>query len=70
MKLSDYIKTVPQGYKLKTIREIAEKLGISEIYFRHMCMGKVNIPERYAVPIEKATNGLVTRKDIAPHMYE
>lgn len=70
MTLIDYIKTIPTGKRISVIRKIANSLGISKSYMFHMSNGTRPIPIKYAVPLEKATNGIVGRQDTAPHMYE
>lgn len=70
MKLSQYIETFPRQERRQLRVEIAKKLGISEIYLRHMTSGRKKIQEKYAVAIEKATDGKVRRQDVCPHLYE
>lgn len=70
MKLDEYINSFPRAAKPKKRVELAYKLGISEIYVRSMCNGNKRILEKWAVAIEKATDGNVTRQEICPHLYE
>jgi DNA-binding transcriptional regulator YdaS (Cro superfamily) len=45
---------------------IASQLGISEVYVRSMCSGNKPIPAKYALRIEKITDGAVPKHVTAP----
>jgi DNA-binding transcriptional regulator YdaS (Cro superfamily) len=70
MKLNEYIESFPREVRHEVRKQLAHKLGISEVYVRSMCNGSKRILEKWAVPIEKATHGKVTRQDVCPHLYE
>ena len=69
MILYDYIKQFPCSQRVTERQRIAKALGVSESYVRSMCNGNRKIPGIYAIPIERATNGLVTRHETCPHLY-
>lgn len=60
MNLRDYIESFPGRKQRAAVRrKIAEALGVSEGYVRSMCNGHREIPEDYAIPLHKATDGAV-----------
>ncbi len=69
MTLAEYIKQVPRNERNALRQRIAAVLGVSEVYVRSMCNGNKNIPGIYAIPIEKVTNGAVSRHITAPVLY-
>lgn len=69
MTLKEYVNAFPRSQR-KSVREwIANQLRISETYVRSMCNGVKRIPEKYALRIEKLTNGVVPRYVTSPEMY-
>ena len=62
MKLKEYTAKLPRG----GCGVLAKKLGISKSYLSQMVTGKAAISPTNAVAIEKATDGVVTRKDMRP----
>jgi DNA-binding transcriptional regulator YdaS (Cro superfamily) len=69
MTLADYIRRFPYAQRASVRRHIAATLGISEVYVRSMCNGNKTIPGKYALGIERATQGLVSRHVISPTLY-
>lgn len=62
MKFSDYVGSLPHGGKKK----LAEDLGIRPGYLSGLISGKLTITVTRAMDIERATKGVVTRKDLRP----
>ena len=60
MKLSDYLKAMPRGYRFT----LAEKIGCHPVYLSHIATGYRTPSPKMAVDIEQATNGAVTRFDL------
>lgn len=69
MMLKEYINSFPRTERKKIKHSIAQKLNISDAYIDSMCNGHRRIPEKWAVALEKATHGKVTRQEICPHLY-
>lgn len=69
MTLSEYIKSYPRHQRSFIREQIAKELNVSEVYIRSMCNKNKVIPAKYALRIEKITNGAVSRHIIAPHYY-
>jgi len=69
MNLTEYVKSFPRAKRCAVRFRIASALGVSEVYVRSMCNGQKNIPAKYAIAIELATNGLVSRHITAPDFY-
>ncbi len=51
---------------VETAASLARKLGISPVLISQWRSGNRPIPLERCVPIEQATDGLVTRKDLRP----
>ena len=49
--------------------EFAKKLNITPGFVSHWINGTRPIPAKYAIPIELATNGIVTRYESRPDIY-
>ena len=69
MTLSEYVKAFPRAQRVSVREWIAKQLGVSEIYVRSMCSGNKPIPAKYAIHIEKMTDGGVPRHITAPEFY-
>lgn len=69
MTLKEYIKAFPRSERMAVRQQLASKLNISEVYLRSMCSGNKRIPAKYALSIERLTNGAVSRRVIAPELY-
>ena len=69
MTLSEYVKTFPRLQRMALRLWIASQLGISEVYVRSMCSGNKRIPAKYAIRIEKITDGAVPKHVTAPEFY-
>jgi len=69
MTLTEYIKSFPRHERAAYRKRIARALNISEVYVRCMCNGHKSIPGKYAIAIERITNGLVPRSITAPELY-
>jgi DNA-binding transcriptional regulator YdaS (Cro superfamily) len=65
MKLSEYFSTEPLGAR----GEMAEYLGISLTWLSLLIHERRTASAALAVKIEKATQGLVTRKDLRPDLF-
>jgi DNA-binding transcriptional regulator YdaS (Cro superfamily) len=65
MTLAEYFSTEPRGARM----EMAEYLGITPTYLSMLIYYRRRPSNDMAIAIEKATQGLVTRKDLLPHMY-
>ena len=64
MNLKTYISTVETGASL------AARLKVPNVSISNWANGKRAIPLRWMPVIEKATNGLVTRKDLCPKDWQ
>ncbi len=69
MNLQQYFNSLPLCDRQQKTLELADVLKISRSYMYLLRQGKRRLPEKFAVPIEKATNGMVSRTELAPHMY-
>jgi DNA-binding transcriptional regulator YdaS (Cro superfamily) len=69
MTLSEFVHTFPRTQRMALRQLLADQLGISEVYVRSMCSGHKSIPPKYALRIEKMTNGVVPRHITAPEFY-
>jgi DNA-binding transcriptional regulator YdaS (Cro superfamily) len=65
MTLSEYFSTEPRGAKV----EMALYLGITPTYMSLLIHNKRRTSPEMAISIEKATQGLVKRKDLRPDLY-
>lgn len=63
MNLSDYLKS-------NSRKELAEKLSLSSARLSHLCSGFRKPSPQLSISIEKATDGLVTRKDLRPNDWQ
>ena len=66
MNLSEYFENEPKGAKV----EMAQYLGITSTYMSLLIHGKRRPSPELAKVIEVATQGLVTRMDLRPDLYE
>jgi DNA-binding transcriptional regulator YdaS (Cro superfamily) len=69
MTLTTYIHQFPFHERSVVRQRLAQALGISEVYVRSMCNGHKPIPGKYALAIERFTQGAVPRHITAPHLY-
>ena len=69
MTLSEFVKKFPRIQRVAIRQWIASQLGVSEVYVRSMCSGNKPIPAKYALRIEKITDGAVPRHITAPEFY-
>ena len=65
MTLQEYFKTEPLGAR----GEMADYLGISLTWLSLLIHERRTASAALAVKIEKATQGLVTRKDLRPDLF-
>ena len=65
MNLKSYISS---GYG--KAKELAAEIGINPSFLSQMAGGDRAVSPEYAVAIEQATNGEVTRKDLRPDDWE
>jgi DNA-binding transcriptional regulator YdaS (Cro superfamily) len=65
MTLQEYFSTEPLGAR----GEMAEYLGISLTWLSLLIHERRTASAALAVKIEKATQGLVTRKDLRPDLF-
>jgi hypothetical protein len=65
MKLQEYFSTEPLGAR----GEMADYLGISLTWMSLLIHERRTASAALAVKIEKATQGLVTRKDLRPDLF-
>lgn len=65
MTLNEYFSSGGRG----SAKDLAEKLVISSPYLFQIASGLRKASPTRAVQIEKATNGLVTRKDLRPNDF-
>lgn len=66
MTLSEYFENEPKGAKV----EMAQYLGITPTYMSLLIHNKRRSSPELAKVIEVATQGLVTRQDLRPDLYE
>ena len=66
MKLTEYFATDILGAK----GEMARFLGITPTWMSLLLSGKRRCSPILAIEIEKATKGLVSRRDMRPDLYE
>jgi len=69
MTLKEFVNTFPRSQRRAVRQWIASQLGISEVYVRSMCNGIKRIPAKYALRLEKLTDGVIPRHTTAPEMY-
>ena len=69
MTLGEYVKAFPLSQRFSVRVWIASQLGVSESYVRSMCNGMKKTPAKYAIKIEKLTDGVVPRYVTAPDIY-
>lgn len=69
MTLTEFVKKLPRSHRVAIRQWIANRLGISEVYVRSMCNGNKPIPAKYALQIEKITDGAVPKHITAPEFY-
>jgi len=63
--LEEYFKDEPRGAKV----EMAQYLGISDVWLSMLIRGKRRASADLCVRIEKATQKLVKRKDLRPDLF-
>lgn len=61
MQLSDWLKA-----KYGRGQELASAIGVPQSFVVKMAKGQKQVPAERCVPIERATAGAVTRKDLRP----
>ena len=66
MNLKQYIDDLPRG----GASALAEAIVVPPSFLSQMASGKASVNPAYAVKIEQATNGVVTRKDLRPDDWE
>jgi DNA-binding transcriptional regulator YdaS (Cro superfamily) len=66
MNLVEYFKDEPQGAK----QEMAEYLGITPTWLGLLLNGSRRPSAELAKKIEDATQGLVTRKELRPDLFD
>jgi DNA-binding transcriptional regulator YdaS (Cro superfamily) len=69
MTLTQFVNKFPRLQRAAVRKWIANQLGISEVYVRSMCSGNKLIPAKFALRIEKITDGVVPRHTTAPEFY-
>lgn len=62
MDLKTYLES---GFE--TAASLAAKVGVSQAFVSHWRTGFRPVPIERCVAVERATGGLVTRKDLRPH---
>lgn len=62
MKLIDFVSQSRRGQGVA----LARTLGVSQPTVSDWCTGKKRVPVERCLPIERATAGAVTRKDLRP----
>lgn len=65
MNLQQYFSEEPRGAKI----EMARFLGISAEWMSKLIAQKVQPSPKLAMAVERATGGLVTRKDLRPDLF-
>jgi DNA-binding transcriptional regulator YdaS (Cro superfamily) len=65
MELKDYFKEEPKG----SINEMAHFLSVTPTWLSLIIHGHRKPSPKLAVSIEKATQGLVLRKDLRPDLF-
>jgi DNA-binding transcriptional regulator YdaS (Cro superfamily) len=66
MTLTEYFKEEPLG----AIKEMAEYLGVSVVWLSLIIHGHRRPSPKLAIAIEKATQGLVSRKDLRSDLFD
>jgi DNA-binding transcriptional regulator YdaS (Cro superfamily) len=66
MNLEEYFKEEPYGAK----KEMAEYLGITQTWLGLLISGKKQPSPVLAKAIERATQNLVTAKDLRPDLFD
>lgn len=69
MTLTEYLNSFPKKQRTQVRQNLAQTLGVSEVYVRSMGNGHRAIPGIRAIAIERATQGLVPRYVSCPHLY-
>lgn len=69
MTLKEYVNAFPRLQRVAVRCWIASQLDISEVYVRSMCNGIKPIPAKFALRLEKITDGAIPRHVTAPEMY-
>lgn len=69
MRLPDYIKQLSRRDAVDFRKQLVVVLNISRPYARHLCNGRNKLPSKYAIAVERLTNGMVSRFDSAPEHY-
>ena len=64
MKFSEFYEKIPYGEKGK----FAKKLGIKSCRLSGIAYGRIKCGAQTAIKIERATNRMVTREELAPHI--
>lgn len=65
MTLTEYFATEPRGAK----QEMAEYLGITTTWMSLLLSGKRVPSAKLAAALERATQGLVTRRELRPDLF-
>lgn len=65
MNLSMFLSSLERGGKTK----FANKINVSKSFLRQMETGKTPVPPQTAKKIESASNGLVTKEDLRPDLW-
>lgn len=66
MKLIDFLNQSGRGGGIA----LAKVIGVSQPTVSDWCTGKKRVPVERCVPIERATLGAVTRKDLRPDDWQ
>lgn len=66
MNLKQYFKDEPYGAK----KEMAEYLGITQTWLGLLINGSCRPSPKLAKKIEKATQGLVPKKELRPDLFD
>lgn len=66
MDLQSYYNDLPRGERF----QLAKTIGMSPARLSQMASGYINVPPSWALAIETATAGIVTRQDILPDDWE
>jgi DNA-binding transcriptional regulator YdaS (Cro superfamily) len=69
MNLPEYIKAMPRYQAIQFRKKLIATLGITASYARHLCNGRNSLPSKYAITVEKLTNGEIPRHVSAPDHY-
>jgi len=70
MKLNEYLSRLTKKERAAEKKRLAEELGLCKSMISSMANGTRPIREKYAPLLEQATNGMIRREEIAPHMYK